>query len=91
MKPRVLPVNPSDPAVVAKGQRIVQGDAMLCRSKVALPQPGALRSPLRDGLGTGRPTEAWPTAVSLLAGQSAIDEPPNFLSQLAKDKVLARR
>ena len=83
------PVKPAEPAGVASRQRVVKGDAMLCRSAPATPD--VLRSPLRDGLGTGRPSEAWPTAVSQLAEQSPADEVPNFLTQLAQEKVLARR
>ena len=64
---------------------------MICRNPALLPKQGAARSPLRDGLGTGRPSPAWPTAVTELAERAVVDDVPNFLNQLARDKVLARR
>ena len=84
-------VNPPEPVVVAKGQRIVQGANMVCRNQSLAPKTGPARSPLRDGLGTGRPAPAWPTAVTTLAERTTVDDLPNFLSQLAQEKVLVRR
>ena len=64
---------------------------MVCRNPSMSVKQGAARSPLRDGLGTGRPAPAWPEAVTQLAERTTVDDVPTFLSQLAQEKVLVRR